>query len=360
MKKHNPKNERVKRDYGEYLRHADGKAEQTVRQIEKAILRYEEFTGFVDFGAFNQKLARHFKEHLAELDLAKATILSTVTALKRFFGWLAMQPGYKRKINLTDVEFLSLSDKEVRTAKAPADKAYPTLDQIERVLDAMNARDPIGKRDRALIASTILTGIRDGAMITLRLKHVDIHRRAVIQNPNEVATKFGKRIDTYFFPVGPQIEQITIDWVRYLRQELLFGDDDPLFPKSAVSHDENMCFIATGLAREFWSGAGPVRAIFKAAFKRVGLPAFTPHSFRRTLVSEMYNRRLSVSECKAWSQNLGHESAMTTLTSYGKLSLEEQGDLVRNATGMKDNRPLTREDLEDILNQRGLKQRPFD
>ena len=35
---------------------------------------------------------------------------------------------------------------------------------------------------------------------------------------------------------------------------------------------------------------------------------------------------------KAWSQNLGHEGAMTTLTSYGKIGLEEQGRLVRNAS----------------------------
>ena len=53
MKNCNPKNERVKRDYADYLRHADGKAEQTVRQIEKAILRYEAFTSFADFGNAN-------------------------------------------------------------------------------------------------------------------------------------------------------------------------------------------------------------------------------------------------------------------------------------------------------------------
>jgi len=354
MKTFNPKNERTKREYAEYLRHADGKAEQTIRQIEKAILRYEEFTGFADFGTFNQQLARRFKEDLAKQNLAKATILSTVTSLKRFFGWLAMQPGYKRRVRLTDVDFLSLSDKDVRAANAPADKAYPTLEQIERVLDAMPARTPIEKRDRALIAFTILTGIRDGAMITLRLKHVDVERCLVVQNPNEVATKFSKRIDTFFFPVGDRIEQIVIDWLRYLREELLFGDDDPLFPKSAVSHDHNKCFVASGLAREFWSGAGPVRGVFKAAFGSAELPAFTPHSFRYTLIQIAYQRKLSNAEMKAWSQNLGHESMLTTLLSYGKIPLEQQGELVRQATGTNTDAPLTRDDLEEILSRRGI------
>jgi hypothetical protein len=46
----------------------------------------------------------------------------------------------------------------------------------------------------------------------------------------------------------------------------------------------------------------------------------------------MYARKLSIPEFKAWSQNLGHEGAMTSLTSYGKLSLEEQRQLIQKPT----------------------------
>ena len=127
----NPKNERNKRLYADFLKHADGKAEQTIRQIEKAIQRYEHYTEYADFASFNQQRARGFKEDLAAGDLAKATIFSTLTSLKRFFGWLAIQPGYKSKISLSDVEFLSLSEKDIRAAKAPADRAIPTLEQID-------------------------------------------------------------------------------------------------------------------------------------------------------------------------------------------------------------------------------------
>ena len=34
---------------------------------------------------------------------------------------------------------------------------------------------------------------------------------------------------------------------------------------------------------------------------------------------------------QAWAQNLGHESLTTTFGSYGKVSPNEQGKLVRNA-----------------------------
>ena len=43
MSNRNSKNERIKRQYGDFLKHADGRAEATIRQVEKAIQRYEEF-----------------------------------------------------------------------------------------------------------------------------------------------------------------------------------------------------------------------------------------------------------------------------------------------------------------------------
>ena len=90
MSKRHPKNERVKRLYWDFLRHASGRADGTIRQVEKAIQRYEEFTGKADFASFDQRRARTFKQHMAELKLSKATTLTTMTALKRFFGWLAL------------------------------------------------------------------------------------------------------------------------------------------------------------------------------------------------------------------------------------------------------------------------------
>ena len=71
----------------------------------------------------------------------------------------------------------------------------------------MPERTDIERRDRAFIAFTAITGVRDGALISLRAKHVDPVRLRVLQNPNEVATKASKRIDTFFFPVSEPCEQ---------------------------------------------------------------------------------------------------------------------------------------------------------
>ena len=80
--------------------------------------------------------------------------------LKRFFGWLAHQPGYKSRIALTDIEYLNLAEKEVRAARAPAERAYPTIEQVEHAISRMPASTDIERRDRALIAFTAITGVR--------------------------------------------------------------------------------------------------------------------------------------------------------------------------------------------------------
>ncbi|MCP4933203.1 MAG: site-specific integrase [bacterium] len=352
MTKFNIKNERIKRRYLDYLRHADGKAETTIRQVEAVIFGYEKFTKFADFGAFDQQKAISFKEHLAEQKKAKATILSNIRMFKKFFSWLACQPGYKSKLVLTDIDYLSLSEKDVREANAPAERDCPSIEQIKQVLLMMPKSTPLEKRNRALIAFTILTGIRDGALITLRLKHVDLERKIVTQVPNEVSTKFSKRIDSFFFPVGEEVEVVAVDWVHYLREELGFSGDDPLFPKTAMGQDKNDCFMPNGLLLEFWANAGPVRKIFKDAFTAAGYPSYTPHRFRNTLVQLGYRYCKTPESLKAWSQNLGHESPLTTLMSYGKINLIRQGELIRGAIQEESDRELLKR-FARIVENRG-------
>ena len=53
----------------------------------------------------------------------------------------------------------------------------------------------------------------------------------VFQDAREVKTKFSKAFMTFFFPVGNEIQEIVFNWVNYLKDELLWGNDDPLFPE---------------------------------------------------------------------------------------------------------------------------------
>jgi integrase len=226
-----------------------------------------------------------------------------------------------------------MSLKDTAIAKAVREPRVPTIAQIRSVLTALPRGTAIEKRNRALVAFTLLTGARDNATASMRLKHVDLAGRQIFQDARDVRTKFSKSFATFFFPVGDDIEAIFVEWVAFLREELDFGSDDPLFPATRTAPGADGNFAQVGLARECWSTASPIRAIFKDAFGAAELPYFNPHSFRKTLV------RFGMDACggnveafKAWSQNLGHDEVLTTFNSYGTISAHRQGELIRMAT----------------------------
>ena len=203
------------------------------------------------------------------------------------------------------------------------------MEQIEHVIKTMPAETDIERRNRALVAFTLLTGARDSAIASMKLKHVDLITNSVNQDAREVKTKFSKTFNTFFFPVGEEVREIVAAWVSYLRNEKLWGNDDPLFPATYISLGATRQFEATGLTRKNWSSAMPIRTIFREAFANAGLPYFNPHSFRNTLVQLGQDICKTPEQFKAWSQNLGHEKVLTTFLSYGEVACQRQGEIIR-------------------------------
>jgi len=336
MVKYNSENERAKRKYLTFLKEAKRQDESSLDAVTKALSRFEEYGKYRNFKTFHYQQAVGFKKYLAKQEnkqtgksLSKATQNSTLRNLKAFFQWLAMQVGYKSSINYTDAEYFNLSGKDSRIATARREKLVPTIEQIKHVIENMPIITDIEKRNRALVAFTLLTGMRDSAIASLKLKHVDLIAGSVFQDARDVKTKNSKTFTTIFFPVDDEIQEIVEEWVGYLRNELLYGNDEPLFPKTNVIQGEGKVFEPSGFKKEHWSTASPIRKIFKEAFINAGLQYFNPHSFRNTLVS--YGQRLcrSPEDFKAWSQNLGHEGVLTTFYSYGEVQPQRQAEIIK-------------------------------
>ncbi|MFI5330051.1 MAG: tyrosine-type recombinase/integrase [Desulfobaccales bacterium] len=229
-----------------------------------------------------------------------------------------------------DAEYFNLSDKDTRIATAKRQQNFPTLEQIKHVISKMPVSNEIERRNRALVAFTLLTGARDSAIASLKLKHVDLIAGCVNQDAREVKTKFSKTFSTFFFPVGEEVQGIVTEWVNYFRKERLWGNDEPLFPGTRVALGPDRQFVSAGLSREHWRNASPIRTIFREAFVNAGLQYFNPHSFRNTLVQIGEKVCKTPEEFKAWSQNLGHEKVLTTFLSYGEVACQRQGEIIRD------------------------------
>ena len=336
MAKHSAKNTRIKREYFQYLREARGYAPASIDAVAKAIARFEDSSNHRDFASFHREQAVAFKRKLGEQlgersgkPLSQSTIGSTLRGLREFFIWLAGQPGYKAKIRYADADYFNQSDKEQAVARATRPKAPPTLEQMHHILATMPSRTPIEKRNRAVVALAMLTGARDGALASLRLKHLDLAESMLRQDGREVQTKFGKTFSTWFFPIGGEAIPIVTEWVGWLREQH-WGEDDPLFPATQVGLGENGGFVAAGLSRNAWSTAAPIRAIFQEACAATQMPYFNPHSLRDMLAQLGEQVCETPEQFKAWSQNLGHEKVLTTLTSYGAVPPHRQAQLIRS------------------------------
>ena len=335
MHKHNAVNERIKREYFTYLKEARRQSEASVDAVAAALARFEVYTRCRDFKTFHHQQAVAFKQWLSDRrnettgkPLSKATLHATLSHLKRFFQWLAGRPGYKSRFSYSDADYFNVSEKDTRIATARRNRPVPTVEQVRHVIAHMPVETEIERRNRALVAFILMTGARDSAVASAKLKHIDMVSGCFYQDAREVKTKYSKTFTTAFFPVGEDIQKIVADWVCYLRREKLWGNDDPLFPKTLTTIGTNRQFEHVQLSREHWASATAIRDIFRQAFEAAGLPYYHPHSLRHTLAQVGERLCQTPEQFKAWSQNLGHEGVLTTLFAYGTVSEGRQRDIM--------------------------------
>lgn len=333
--KPNPTNERLKHRYFEWLRNAKQMADKSIEQIAMALDRFEEFSNRRDFKSLRVEQAEPFKKHLAKLDgqrsgerLSKATINSTLYAIRDFVRWLADQRGYRTRLVRTDADYFNPSRHDEAIARGSKPMKVPSLEQMDALVASMPTETAVDRRNRAIVSLITLTGARDDAVASLRMGDLDLDDRQLFQDSHHVRTKFRKAFPTWLLDVGGQHAEIVAAWKNELQHEHGFGPSAPLFPKTQVSFGPDGSIPSPRLGTECWANADPIRKLFKEACGRAGLPDFKPHSVRH-LVTQLAQRNAESPEAfKSLSQNLGHENVMTTLTSYGTVPAYRQREII--------------------------------
>ncbi|ABV94957.1 integrase family protein [Dinoroseobacter shibae DFL 12 = DSM 16493] len=335
MARRNSDNQRIKRKYLVWLKDARGLSEASIDKTAAAITGYDDWLGGKDFRAFHSERARSFKRHLGGLrnartgsPLSASTVNSILRELKAFYYWLADQPGYKSRISRSDADYLSPDRKSDQARRGSLWKPHPSPDQARHVITNMAVGSIIERRNRAFLAFLFLTGSREGAAISVQVRHVDKIHRCVQFDGRDVYTKFGKSFTTGFYPMGAALEKILFGWINELKRDHLFSGGDPLFPKTRVGVGPDRRFQALGIARAPWASPSSAAKIFKRAFVDAGLPPFSPHRVRDTIAELASAHCRTPEEFKAWSQNMGHDDVLTTFRSYGSVAPGRQMELM--------------------------------
>lgn len=319
-------NEQRKREFIEYLKGAKGFAESSVNDFAEAVYQWQVFTENEDFANFDKSKALAFRDWLKsrKANTEAGTIslsaqYSYLRRVKKFFEWLSRQPIYRSKILKNDVEFLGLSKGDSRIARQGTTKQTPTFEEAKTIIESIEIKNDIDKRDRAMICFALITGMRISAITTLRMKNFNMDDKLIDQNPaDKVKTKNSKRILTTFFPIGwNEPEKHFLDWISYLKSKG-FQPNDPIFPSTLNNFISGKQIYSKNLiSKEFWSGTNGARKIFEKRCKNADVSYFNPHSFRHLIVDIMGKLRLTEEDKKAISLNLGHSNVGTTFGSYG-------------------------------------------
>jgi site-specific recombinase XerC len=84
---------------------------------------------------------------------------------------------------MADADYFRLSLRDEAEARAAPERPAPSVSQAKRALVLMPEDTPRALRDKALFALLCLTGVRVAALVSLKIKHVDIAEKSIKQNP---------------------------------------------------------------------------------------------------------------------------------------------------------------------------------
>lgn len=353
MTKINPKNEKMKRLFEKYCKYSKGYSDKTIDLYFKAIYAYEEFTKFECFSRFNDDKAIEFRESLVNSDKrALSTVYDYLRYLKTFFVWVSNQQGYKKPINKEHIECLRLSREQTEIALTPQRERYPTLEIVQKVIHTMPVNSELDLRDRALISFTLLSGMRDKAIITLPIKCFDSESLEVYHDVKAgVKSKFSKTHQTYLFPFDERMLGYVVEWYNFLVKEKLYSLDAPLFPRNKIEQAENSkSFVSATFEPVFWKTTTPIADIFRQRFEDAGMVYYSPHTLRHLANHLSKKACRSIEEFQAISQNFGHQHMGTTFSNYGKLPAYQVKEVISGLdfSGRKKG-SISKEKLEKLL-----------
>ena len=229
----------------------------------------------------------------------------------------------------------------------------PSIEELIALILTMPTSTLIERRNQALFAFILITGCRDGALASLKLKHVNIEKSYVFLDAAEVKTKYAKSFKTYFFPIDKRVTGIFEEWVSELTTVFALNLDAPLFPTANVQPGYEGGFEPIGVKSVHWTSGSPVRQIFRDVCSAAGVPYFNPHSLRHSIVRFAMQAGGTPESFKAFSQNLGHENVLTTLMSYGTVSEERQAELVASMKSGGERSRLV-EELAKVIHAYGV------
>ena len=320
-------NERIKHQYFDKFIFRSGKDKQSLRKAISSIQDFEEFNNFQNFKLFKYENAKNFQKYLTnKYSHSMQSAYRIIQAVQDFFLWLKERDGYK-KLDEDDILTLRLSLKDIEKSKTTKPRKIIDIEKWEEMILNIKPKGEVELRGRAIFDCLLLTGMRIEALLSLKIGDLNLDRNYVFQDSHHVNKKFSSSDKTNLWNFKPEMRVILVDWIKILREEHNFTDEDPLFPKIQITVNQ-FKFEKDGFKKEFIKQPDEIRKELARQFENANLEYHTPHTIRHSLTNLFMGFDLTPEQLKAVSQNLSHKSLATTLNSYYQVHEFKQDQII--------------------------------
>ncbi|MBI1292165.1 tyrosine-type recombinase/integrase [bacterium] len=218
---------------------------------------------------------RRYVVHLREEQgIAARTLARTLSSIRVFFDWLIEQG----RIEINPAESL-------HTPRLPPKlPVYLVAHELKRLFAAPDVSTPAGVRDRAILMTFTLAGIRLQELVGLNVGDVDFASQTI--------RVFGKGSKERLLPLNPLLGEAHLAW---------------LAAREAAEGEK--AFFVNRFGRRL-SGRMVEKLVDKYALAAgIGRDGISPHKLRHSFATMLHNRDVDLVEIQAL---LGHASIATT------------------------------------------------
>jgi integrase/recombinase XerC len=260
--------------------------ERSLSELSRKAYRFD-VRKFIDFcddkagGAMStadvdDRLVKGYVSHCQNAKKYKPATLARAIASLRVFFLFCQRENHIRANPIARVQ------NPRRPKKMPV---YLIDSELQRLLDAPDRTDPIGKRDYAILLTLGVTGVRLRELVSINVGDVDLESNSI--------KVFGKGAKERIIPIGKPAQQAVQDYLAERGKGVRL--DDPLFLNRFGGR---------------LSGRS-VENIVKKYVRLAGIEKanVSPHKLRHTFATLLHHHNVDLLEIKTL---LGHQNLSTT------------------------------------------------
>ncbi len=262
----------------DHLRLARRASEHTLRAYSADINALLTFAQDADT-SLDQVLIRRYLVHLQQNGQAKSSIARHMAAIRAFFKYLV-----KREIIQLDPTEGLRPPKQAR--KLPK---VVSEDMMGHLMDAPDARTPLGLRDRAILETLYATGLRVSELLSLSVRDID-------PRSDEISV-IGKRNKQRLVLIGSRASEALNRYINIARPQLALVNPNP--PDSLFLGYRGTRMVASSVQRIVNKHVEQVSSTLK----------ISPHTLRHSFATHLMNHG---ADLRSVQELLGHESVVTT------------------------------------------------